>query len=42
MILTDVLNVSMVKGVNQTTSNFPVKIISSDIRTLRDGNSNRG
>ena len=38
VILADVLNVGMVKGINQTTSNLPIKVISSDIRTLRDGN----
>ena len=42
MILTDMSNVGMVKGINQATSNPPVKVISSDIRTLRNGDSNRG
>ena len=42
VILADMSNVSMVKGVNQTMSNPPVKVISSNIRTLRDGNGNRG
>ena len=42
MILVDVVNVCMMKGVNQAMSELPVKIISSDIRTLRDRNRNRG
>ena len=42
MIFTDVLNVGMMKGVNQAMSEVPVKVISSDIRTLRDGNGDRG
>ena len=42
VILVDMLYVGMVKGINQAMSNLPVKIISSNIRTLRDGDSNRG
>ena len=42
MILTDMLNIGMFEGVNKTASNPPVKVISSDIRTLRDGNRYRG
>ena len=42
MILADMSNVGMFKRVNKATSNSPVTVISSDIRTLGDGNSNRG
>ena len=42
VILVDVSYAGMVKGVNQTASNPPIKVISSDVRTLRDGNRNRG
>ena len=42
VILAEMSNVGMVKGVNQTTSNPPVKVISSNIRTLRDGDRNKG
>ena len=38
MILTDMSNVGMFEGVNKTASNLPVKVISSDIRTLGGGN----
>ena len=41
MILTDVANIGVVKGVNQRTSKPPVIEISSDIRTLRDRDGNR-
>ena len=41
VILADVANVGVIKGVNQRTSNSPVKVISSDIRTLRDRDGNR-
>ena len=37
VIFADMLNVGMIKGVNKTVSNSPVKVISSDIKTLRDG-----
>ena len=42
VILADMSNVGMVKGINQAMSNPPVKVISSDIRTLGNGNGNRG
>ena len=42
MMLVDVVNVGMVEGINQRASKLPVKVISSDIRTLRDGDGNRG
>ena len=42
MIFVDVVNVGMVKGVNKPTSKTPVKVVSSDIRTLRDGNRKKG
>ena len=42
VIFTDVANIGVFKGVNKATSNPPVKVISSDIRTLRDGDGNRG
>ena len=38
----EVANIGMFKGVNKATSNPPVIIISSDIRTLGDGNRNWG
>ena len=41
VIFTEVVNIGMFKGVNKATSKPPVIIISSDIRTLRDGDSNR-
>ena len=43
VILADVANIGVFKGMkmNQQASNPPVKIISSDIRTLRDGNGDR-
>ena len=42
MILADVVNVGMMEGINQATSEVPVKAISSNIRTLRNGNRHRG
>ena len=42
VILADMLNVGMFKRVNKTTSNSPVKVISSDVRTLGNRNRNRG
>ena len=43
VILADMSNVGMFKRVNKTASNPPVKVISSDVRTLgnRDRNSGR-
>ena len=42
MILADMSNIGMVKRVNKTASNSPVKVVSSDIRTLRNRDSNWG
>ena len=42
VILADMSNIGMFKRVNKAVSNPPVKIISLDVRTLRDGDSNRG
>ena len=42
MIFADMLNIGMFKRVNKTASNSPVVVISSDIRTLGNGDSNRG
>ena len=42
VILADMLNVGMFKRVNKTVSNPPVKVVSSDIRTLGNRDSNRG
>ena len=42
VVFPNMSHVSVFEGVNQRTSNSPVKEISSDIRTLRDGNGNRG
>ena len=42
MILADMSNIGMVKRVNKTASNSPVKVVSSDIRTLRNRDSNQG
>ena len=43
VILADMSNVGMFKRVDKAASNPPVKVISSDIRTLgnRDGNGGR-
>ena len=40
MILADMSNVGMFKRVNKTASNPPVIVVSSDIRTLGNGDSN--
>ena len=42
VIFADMSNVGMFKRVNKTASNPPVIVISSDIRTLRDRDSNGG
>ena len=42
VILADMSNVGMFKRVNKAASNPPVTVISSDVRTLRNGNRNRG
>ena len=42
VILADMSNVGMFKRVNKTTSNPPVKVVSSDIRTLGDRDRNKG
>ena len=42
VILADMSNVGMFKRVNKTASNPPVIVISSDVRTLRDRDRNRG
>ena len=41
MILFDMANIGMIEGMDQRTSKSPVKEVSSDIRTLRDGDGNR-
>ena len=41
VILADMANVGVFKGMNQRMSNLPVIVISSNIRTLRDGDGNR-
>ena len=41
VIFFDVANVRVIKGVSQRVSKSPVKVISSDIRALRDGNGDR-
>ena len=41
VVVTDVSNVKVIEGMAETTSETPIKVISSDIRTLRNGNSNR-
>ena len=38
----DMANVGMFKRVNKTVSNPPVKVISSDVRTLGNRDRNRG
>ena len=40
VILVDMSNVGMFKGVYKTASNLPIIVISSDIRTLGNGDSN--
>ena len=42
VILADMSNVGMFKRVNKTASNPPVVVISSNVRTLGNGNRNRG
>ena len=42
VIVTDVSNVKVREGMAETMSEPPIKVISSDIRTLRNGNSNGG
>ena len=42
MILVDMSNVSMFERVDKTASNPPIKVISSDIRTLGNGDGNWG
>ena len=41
VILADMLNVGMFKRVNKAASNPPIKVISSDIRTLENGDGDR-
>ena len=41
VILADMLNVGMFKRVHKAVSNPPIIAISSDIRTLGNGNRNR-
>ena len=40
--MTDMLNVKVREGMTKATSELPVKIISSDVRTLKDRDGNRG
>ena len=42
VIFVDMANVGMFKRVNKTASNPPVKVVSSDIRTLGNRDCNRG
>ena len=42
VIVTDVSNIKVEEGMAKTPSETPIIVISSDIRTLRDGNSNGG
>ena len=42
VIVTDVLNVTVVEGMAKTPSEVPVIKVSPDIRALRNGNSDRG
>ena len=42
VVLADMSNVGMFERVNKTASNPPVIVISSDVRTLRDRDRNRG
>ena len=42
MILADMSNIGMFKRVDKAVSNLPIKVISSDIRTLGNGDRNRG
>ena len=42
VILADMSNIGMFERVDKTPGNPPIIVISSDIRTLGNGNSNRG
>ena len=42
VVVTDVSNVNARECMTEATSETPIKVISSDIRTLRDRNSNGG
>ena len=42
VILADMSNVGMFKRVNKATSNPPVMVVSSDVRTLGNRDRNRG
>ena len=42
VILTDMTNIGMFERVDKAASNPPIKVISSDIRTLGNGDGNRG
>ena len=42
MIFADMANVGMLKRVDKAASNPPVKVVSSDIRTLGNRDRNRG
>ena len=42
MILADMANIGVFKRVDKTASNPPVRVISSDIRTLGNRDRNRG
>ena len=42
VIVTDVSNVKVGERMAKAPSNTPVIVISSDIKTLRNGNGNRG
>ena len=41
VILADMSNIGMFERVDQAASNPPIKVISSDIRTLGNGDGNR-
>ena len=42
VILADMSNIGMFKRVNKAASNPPIKVVSSDIRTLGNRDHNRG
>ena len=42
MIFADMANVGMLKRVDKTASKPPVKVVSSDVRTLGNRDRNRG
>ena len=42
VILADVSNVGMFKGVHKTASNLPIKVVVPDVRTLGNGDRNWG